>query len=305
MKFKLLILLITISILKPEYKQQSKSTKTEQVGSKKLILIDRIEAVVAEGDQVKVVTSLDVARRGYDGTTYLVQDLVNEDLLEILGDKFKINVDDKDVTRYLQKMNASETQMKAIAQANGYATLSELYEQFKKTFKAQSALSFKTQSELVFSEDVILQYCKNNPQIREANYILQMSFVPFVDSSKQDELKNEIQKYIKHEPNKISVDWDAPITILKNQVSKENSFIFDMKDGQIYIKDMPQGFSLFKMIKSSPEYEVTLEERRLEIVNILRNEKYEEVVKKVVQELRNNALILTPSFDIYPIPELN
>src|SRR3990167_8389936 len=290
MKFKLLILLITISILKPEYKQQSKSTKTEQVGSKKLILIDRIEAVVAEGDQVKVVTSLDVARRGYDGTTYLVQDLVNEDLLEILGDKFKINVDDKDVTRYLQKMNASETQMKAIAQANGYATLSELYEQFKKTFKAQSALSFKTQSELVFSEDVILQYCKNNPQIREANYILQMSFVPFVDSSKQDELKNEIQKYIKHEPN---------------QVSKENSFIFDMKDGQIYIKDMPQGFSLFKMIKSSPEYEVTLEERRLEIVNILRNEKYEEVVKKVVQELRNNALILTPSFDIYPIPELN
>ncbi|OGB83543.1 hypothetical protein A3F66_05950 [candidate division TM6 bacterium RIFCSPHIGHO2_12_FULL_32_22] len=305
MKFKLLILLITISILKPEDKQQSKSTKTEQVGSKKLILIDRIEAVVAEGDQVKVVTSLDVARRGYDGTTYLVQDLVNEDLLEILGDKFKINVDDKDVTRYLQKMNASETQMKAIAQANGYATLSELYEQFKKTFKAQSALSFKTQSELVFSEDVILQYCKNNPQIREANYILQMSFVPFVDSSKQDELKNEIQKYIKHEPNKISVDWDAPITILKNQVSKENSFIFDMKDGQIYIKDMPQGFSLFKMIKSSPEYEVTLEERRLEIVNILRNEKYEEVVKKVVQELRNNALILTPSFDIYPIPELN
>jgi hypothetical protein len=303
MNLKLLMLLGLFFVVKSELVQKDDILQESPVSTEpKFVLLDRIEAVVAEGDQVKVVTSLDVARRGYDGNTYTVEDLVNETLLDILGDKFKIHVDDKDVTRYLQKMNASEDQMRLIAKANGYATLSELYEQFKKTFKAQSALSFKTQSELVFSEDMILQYYKNNPQITEANYLVQMSSVSLDDRDNQ-ELKDEIQKFIKHEPNKVSISWDTPVKILKSQVSSENNFLFDLKDGDVFIKEATQGFALFKMVKNSPEYVVPLEERRLEIVNTLRNEKYEEVIKKVLSELRANSLVLNPTLAAYPIPE--
>lgn len=287
-----------------EQDQNNLEEVEQEPAEEKFILLDRIEAVVAESDQVKIITNLDVARRGFDGNQYSVDDLVNENLLDILADKLKINVDDKDVTRFLQKMNASEEQMKQVAQANGFANLSELYDQFKKNFRAQSALGFKTQSELVFSEDTIAQYHKDNPVITESKYVIQTSYINVDSPDKKDEIKQEIEKSIKHEPANIEITWDDPVSILEKEVSDENSFLFEMKEGEVRFKELSNGFSLFKMCKSFPARELTLEERKLEIVNTLRNQKYEEVVTRVFNQLRTNSLILRPSFEEFPVPKL-
>ena len=298
MKSILISLLLVFNLVSSEFVTEETNDFSAPTN---FILLDRIEAVVAESDHVGVITSLDVARRGYDGRKYSVQDLVDENLLDSLADKFKMNVDDKDITRYLQKINMSDVQVRQLAQNNGYSSLSELYEQFRKMFRANSALGFKTQSELVFSEDTIFRYYKDNPQYTEAKMIIQTSYISVDDYEKKEKIRSDLEKYIKGVPTDVIIVWNDPVTILRNEIADSSKFLFGMKEGEIFIKDMPQGFMLFKLCKDYPACEVPLEARKSEIIEILKNEKYAQVIEKVMEGLRKSSLILLPTFEMYPI----
>ncbi len=284
---------------------EKKEKELSQPTKPQLELLDRIEAIVAVGELTDIITTIDIDRRGFDGHQYTVEDLVSEDLLDQLGAKFKVVVEDKDVTRYLQKMKMPEAQIKAIAQAWGYPSVQDFYTVFKKMYRATTSLNYQVQSELVFTEEVIKEYYEAHPILREAFYIVETAFVPLAQEEDRELLYEELKAYAQGKKKIPSIIWDAPAQIAKSDVPQANEFIFSMHEDEIFVKPVSGGFNLFKMNKISAECAAPLQERREEILTTLRNEKYEEAVNKVLNRLRTDAFILYPSEKQYPIDIAN
>jgi len=270
----------------------------------KLEVLDCIGAVVATEEQVEIITMQDVDKRGFDGGHYILKDLVNETLLDQLGEKFKINVEDKDVTRYLQKTNMSDEQIKSIAHMWGYPTVEDFYKVFKKMYRASSTLNYKVQSELVFTEDVIQERYQQTLMHQEALYTLETAFIPVAKNQDKEAIYKELCTYAEAKTAIASIVWDAPIDIVASEVPAANDFIFSMKVGDIYVKPVADGFDLFKLKALREERYIPIDERRSDIVNELRSEKYTSAVEKVLEQLHKDACIIYPTFKEYPMPTI-
>jgi len=280
--------------------EDAQINQDEDDESAKLILLDKIDAVVASGDNFKIVTTSDISKRDFDGVSHTIDDIINEDLMDILAIRLKLNVSDDDVNKFLGRMGMTQEQIKEIARKNGYYDLAEFYEQFKKMYRASQAQSFKISSELVFSEDVIKEYCVENPKVEEAIYLIECASVAYDRSKDRLDQEKELRDSIKN--NKIIIEWGFPVELKSSEISKDNSFVFGMKEGEVFVKATKNCFDLFKLKKLKPEKIYSPEERRQEIIDVLKAEKYNEVVAGIYAKLREEALILKPDFEEYPVP---
>lgn len=264
-----------------------------------LILLDKIEAVVAEGDNFQVIAMSDIAKRDFDGAKHSLDDIINENLMDLVAQKLKISVDEDDINKYLQRIKLSKEQIKAIARANGYYDLAEFYEQFKKMYRANQALGFKIQSELIFPEEVLQQYCEEHPVVEEAIYTVEIATVPF-NGNKQEQ-RSQLEKFVAGDIH-MNLLWGTPIELKEGEVSQQNDFLFTLPEGKIYLKESSDGFDLFKMKALKPHRVVPLSERRQEILSAFKAEHYDEALERVYTALRQHALILQPSYSQYPLP---
>lgn len=297
---KLLLCAIFFSLYSKDLdtkKEQPQSSKDSNlVKPNELILLDKVEAVVVS-DKPSVITTADIAKRGFDGNKYELKDIVNEILLDSLADQYKMSVNDEDITRYLEKMKMSEDQISAMAKANGYNSLREFYDQFKRMYKAGQALNFKVASELVFTEDVIYQYYLENPKTQEAVYTVSISTIVDRQATDLNDLRNRINSKV------VDVSWSEPYQFPASQIAESNKFIFDLKEGELFIKDNGSGvYDLFKLVTFVPEIVCPLSERREEIVNELKGRHYRDVVENILKNLRDAAMVIEPSFEKYPAP---
>lgn len=274
--------------------------ESEDAGAK-LVLLDQIEAVVAEGNDVQVIAMSDVAKRNFDGNQHTVDDLINELLFDFIAQKLRITVDDDDVNKYLQRMKLSRDQIIAIARSNGYYDLTEFYDQFKKMYRSNQAMSFKVNSELSLGEDEIQDFYDANPQVEEAVYTIEMTTVPFDKNRKIEEQQKELEQFVDGSLHRNFI-WEAPVVLKASEISSANDFIFSMKEGSYYLKKSSDGFDIIKLKKLQPERIIPLDERRGEIMTTLKAERYGTTVESVVKKVRDQALILTPTYAAYPVP---
>lgn len=273
-----------------------------QVNVGELVMLDKIEAVVADGDRSEAIATSDVARRAFDGQHHDLNDVINENLLDILADKFKITVDDEDIDKYLLKMKMPHEQVRAIAESSGYSNMAEFYGQFKKMYRSQNALNYKVQSELVFAEDVIAEYYNENPVVNEAMYVVELATVPFDENKEKAQQLKELNEFARGKRQNKKIIWQDPIELKQSEVAEQNSFLFAMKDNEIVVKETESGFDLFRMKQSTPKKILTLQERKQEIITTLRNQKYDQIVEKVLKDLRTKYVVLEPTYIEYPAP---
>lgn len=265
----------------------------------KLELLDKIEAEVItsnpESTDVQIITTSDIKRRGFDGGKYTLNDLVNEALADNLGKTFKINLTDDDVNKYLKRANLTDKkQLKKLTETWGYESLEDFYENFKKIYRANSALNYEMSSQLVVLEKEIQDYYKDNPMHREAIYTIETTFVLLDATKTKEELKKELEEFANGTRKLDYIIWDLPITVKKSEISNASRFLEDMAVNSIYIKELSDGFDLFKLIDKKPDHLFTLEERRKEIIEKLQTQKHENAYQKVQSNLLSKAIVYKP-----------
>ncbi|MDR3646521.1 MAG: hypothetical protein P4L22_03195 [Candidatus Babeliales bacterium] len=265
----------------------------------KLELLDKIEAEVTTSTQdstdVQIITMSDIKKRGFDGGKYTLDDLINEALADNLGKTFKINLTDDDVNKYLKRANLTDKkQLKKLTETWGYESLEDFYESFKKIYRANTALNYEMSSQLVVLEKEIQDYYEQHPVYKEAVYTIETTFVLLDSTKTKEELKKELEEFAAGTKNLDYIIWDLPITIKKAEVTDSSKFLEDMAIGSIYIKELNDGFDLFKLIDKQPDITVPLEERKKVIVEKLQTQKHEQAAQKVNDNLHSKAIVYKP-----------
>ncbi len=274
-----------------EKKIEPKAEESEfEIG--KLELLDKIEAEIItstpESTEIQIITTSDISKRAFDGGKYTLDDLIDEALSDNLGKTFKISLTDEDVNKYLKRANLTDKkQLKILTEKWGYESLEEFYENFKKIYRANSALNYEMSSQLVVLENEICDYYAQNPIHLEAVYTIETTFVLLDSTKTKEELKKELEDFANGTKKLDYIIWDFPITVKKSEISNVSRFLEDMTVGSIYIKELNDGFDLFKLLNKEPDRLVPLEERKKEIIDKLQTQKHQNAYQKIKDDLHS------------------
>lgn len=274
-----------------------------------LTLLDQVEAEVVtfgpEGSETTIITTMDRIRRGFDGNKYSEDDLIDQTLADQFSRVLKVNISNEDINRNFKKMGITQKEVKSIADGWYFSSVDQFYEELKMIQRANAALKFEIESQLVASEEDIKREYDKKEIYEEAFYIIETAFVPYSEDKSIDDLKKELNDYAKGIPtaaNKFNIDWDQPVRINENEIPAANKFLLDLPVGDIFVKDVPGGFDLFRMKRRQLCRLVPLEDRRREIVGKLQQERYPEAYQKAMKRLRSEALISRPS-QVFSVPK--
>lgn len=280
------------------------TTTTLVAANPQVVVFDQISAVVYQNDlpdfvskddlvdDIVVITQQDVARRGFDGRHYTADQLVQECLFDQKSKQFKMSLSDEDLDRNLEKMGLTPDQLVFMADRHNFADVDELKAALKRMYSASMSQGFETEAGLVIGETEVQDYYDKHPVWLEAEYEVQTAFVPAAERD-QVLVKSKLEKLIKTGKG-YNVAWEEPVLIKQGEISANNKFLANLGIGKIHLKPNDNGFDLFKMVNVLPKRLQPLGERKAEIVNILRNERYPTVMEQVQKNILSRSSVTYP-----------
>lgn len=257
-----------------------------------LVALDQIEAIV----NGVPITSKQIARLGFYGESFTLEKLIDSHLASQLGERFKMNVSDEDVDRYIQGLGMTPADVERFAVQWDYPSIDDFKQDLKLIYRGMGALKYELDSRLVITEAEIEEYYATHPVMMEKTYQIRTAYVASnrqALAAQQQALRQQIEKHRK-QPERGPWEWEPAIEILDSEISAANGFLRDLAVGDIYLKPAAQGFDLFWVTKIVPAGAVPLAERRNEIVRALQQQKHATVSELVRQDLRQQADIVYP-----------
>jgi len=289
---------------------QEKIEQNEIEQGPELELLDQIESTVtytnAEKLETSIITKQDILKRGFDGGQYTVKDLEDEELADQLSKFMKASISNDDVNKNLKKNGLTDKQIEELSKSWGFSCKDDLFEYFKKIYRATGALNFEVESQLVSTQGEIEQYYSEhtNEFEQDAIYNVEISFIQNTQQTLAGiPLKDELEQYVQ---GKIKapeyVYWENPVDIKSSEISSFNDFLVDLEIGSIYLKEFPDGYTLYKMKNKIPKKILSCKEVSQPIAAKIRRTKYESAASKAKEKLRKSAIIVRPSEE-YKVPE--
>ena len=260
-------------------------------------LIDRGEAALFTEEGPVIITKSDVERFDLEGNAQTVDDVIFEQRMFQETKKYKIEVDDAEVDRYLEAIQRehgiSLDQLRAMFNASG-RTYEEGREQMKILYANNKLMDFKVRSRLIVPEAAVREYYDANPVMQEAKYLLKRTVIPFDTSVEKDVQSARIKKQIEIGGNIIGAVWGDAFWYDEagiDPVRKE--FISVLSKGQVsQPREIAEGFELYTLVDLKPQQLVSLEERYMEIAEILRKPRAEELFEQFKKGLLDASTIV-------------
>lgn len=272
-------------------------------------MVDTIKVVIFGLEDTIVITQSDLVRPRLDGNKSSLEDLILEQLIYLDAEKHRLLPDNDTIDKHLKSVQQSNNltldDLKMIFRTAGYS-----FEEGKRQFGIMTAVNsmvdFKIRSRLIVPERAVKAYYDEHPQIEEAAYYLQRAFVPFIPGKRPEILKKELELFIETGKTMLPVEWSSPFWITKSEVAEDKQFITTMNSNETVINQViipmnsneaminqeETGFELLKLVDKRDERVVPIEDRYLEIVDILRRPKYKELFEKYKAELFESASII-------------
>lgn len=259
-------------------------------------VIDEIKVVVFGHEETVLITKSDVDRLSLDGDFRNLDDVLMEKLMFQEAKKFKIEVDDNAINRYLANVqrenNLSLNDMKAMFSAAGY-TYEEGRAQLGVMFAVNSLMDFKIRSRLIVLERDVQAYYDDHPIVQEASYFLKRLVIPFDFKVDRDKQYARIVQQLKAGKLIRGAKWSQEFWINKSDLAADKKFITAMKPGSISRpRAIKEGFELFGLVDAKPERLVPLEDRYQEIAEVLRKPRYEQLFADFQKELLASSSVL-------------
>ncbi len=244
-------------------------------------VIDEIKAIVEGPLHTDVILDSDVKRRSFDGAEHDINDLVLEYAKDQRAEQIGVTIEKEDVDRYLHSMahgeDVSQETLAMQAKSFGFDTLDEFYEDLKRLYRANSAMEVEVRALLTVSEQEAQAYCDKNPAYKDGIFYLQTALVPLDEHVSKKKQKQELENPTNHA---YKLDWSEPFDILYKELAQDKEFIRTMEIGQIKAVELADGFQIYRLRNNIKPHVLTFQERRKDIINKLRDEKFKEVFKK-------------------------
>jgi parvulin-like peptidyl-prolyl isomerase len=281
-----------LQVLQPSSKR---ITQKSTLATQQLTDQDSIRAVIFTLDGNEIITQSEVLRPSLQGEQRSLDDILFETLVCLDAKKHKIEPDEDAVDRYLAKIMEENkinlTQMEEIFRQGG-RTLKEGREELRKMQSFGAMINFKIQSNLLVPRKDVIAYYEANPQIKPARYNLRYVQIPFYSMMTKAEQQKDLIKKIRAE----GIDFlglSEPFWVTHGEIAEEKEFIYKLKPGKISAPQITEdGFEFYYLVTKEEEAVISLEERYRDIVNILMQPKYTEMLAEYRKKLFDNASII-------------
>jgi len=257
-------------------------------------VVDGVAAVVFGQEGTQIITKAEVKRPSLTGALRPLDDVVFERRVFLDALKHKIAIDDEVIDRYLavvQRQNNLTAEAMRQVFANAGYTYEEGRQQFKILQVVSQMVDYKIRSNLIVPRKDVEAYHHAHPEVEEASYDLQYIEEPFeADLEKQ---KRRLAKIAKEGAFERSFVWPEPFAVKDSQIAESKKFIKKMKVGDYYgpLK-LEESFGIYHLVGKKDARELTLEERYQDIVETLRQPRYEELLEEYRDNLAKSTSVL-------------
>lgn len=161
--------------------------------------------------------------------------------------------------------------------------LKSLHDQYVSEFFTH----YKFKSQLVPTDDEIMNYFNNNPVFVDGWYEVRVAKITFEDSEK-NKVKELVDDIVAgKESDDGEVVWSAPLRIATEDLALDKQFVHEMKKDEIHAEEADNFFELIKLVDSEPTRIKSLDERKVSIIEALNRQKLEEMLKTYNQSIRS------------------
>lgn len=230
---------------------------------------------------------------GLEGRERSLHDLELETLTYLDAKKFKgIVISEDDIDRFLAQLqkqnNWTQKDIEDFFREHGYS-LEEGRDLIRRKQMINQMIDYKVRSDksmAVSMDEARVEYEKH-PKVEEATYTLAIGFVPS-SAYTLAQLNKVVEK---NQPIE-QVEWDEPFTRKESELPKNRTFIAKRTVGHIVlVEPVTDGFELTKLVAKTPKRQIPFDECSSEIINTIRQERFESVLKKYEHELENDPMV--------------
>lgn len=270
--------------------------KIVKPAAKKRIRVDGVKAVFRGSKGADLVLESELRRPKLDGSANTLDTALTNLAFAQKADEYHITPTPEETEKQYEMIANNNKKTKKeldemVIQA-GF-TPAEARKEFAQINAVNSLLSYKIAGNMVVPESEVIAYAQENPEYESGGYQIQMTMVPFSASQTREQQLAQLQALANAgDPNSV-LSWMDPFWVNEEDLAADKKFIAQLEVGQISLpKETFNGFQLFKLVSKRAKRLKSLDERYGQIVGILRQPKYNELMTKFQKDLMDNASII-------------
>jgi hypothetical protein len=257
-------------------------------------LEDTIDVVLVTQEGTDIITRSDVERPGLQGTARTVDDLVFESLVYLDAKKHKVEPDDDAVDRYLAKImqenGMSLHELEEVFRQGG-RTLKEGRDELRKMQAVNGMMDFKIRSNMIVPRKEVEAYYNDNPEYDPAQYQLEYAFVAYDTKTDKELQKQNINDSLMQQRADY-LRFGNPFWVNAQDLAHDRQAITGIAKGEHVIFESDEGFEVYRMCDLKERRLRTLQERYRDIVALLMQPKYQQMMMDYRSQLLDGASLL-------------
>lgn len=255
------------------------------------VLVDKIDCVVCGPERNTPMVDTDVTHKGdLNGQKIPMQQKIQNEIIcqQIVAEKIPMDPSaaDKYIDSVKKQNNLTDSDLADMFEGvgmiftEGLASLNEQYSH-------EMFMHHKFKSQVIATDDDIKEYYDEHPMYNEGWCNIQLAYVD-CDESTKETAKKQLDMLVDGTlaPEDVTVEWSSPMQVSLKDIADDKRFIFEMKPGQIVIRENGNTFELYKLIDKQESTLRPLEECRSAIVDKLNRKQLEGMLSEYNQEVR-------------------
>ncbi len=265
-----------------------------------LFLIDKIECVVCGPAWNKPFVDTDFTwKRTLDNQFVSLQKQIQADIVmqQIASEKMPIDPDGapKYIEGLKKQLKINDAEFETLFSEVG-RTMAEGLEMLNIFYNTEFFTHYKFKSQLVPTEDEILDYFNDNPEFVDGSYEISIARIDYEGDEGREDIKNKIEKaLVDNNDGDGLISWGKVIKVAEEDLQDDQKFIKTMQPDGVYIQESDGLFELVKLVAYDPIRIKTLEERKNSIIDALNRKRLESMLAKYNQSVSEFVDII--SFD--------
>ncbi len=264
-----------------------------------LYFLDEINFVVCGPEKNEPFTNTDLTwkskplQQDKEFVTPSVQ-IQNEIVVQQVASE-KMPIEPDAIAKYIEgikkQLHVNDAELAEIFGDSG-RTMEEGIKWFANQYVVEFFTHYKFKTQLIPTQDDILEYYNQNPEFIDGFYEVQTARVPYTSSNRED-VKNEIEQFLLNQDQKsIRIFWEFPIKIDADALNIDQEFIKDMKSEEVRIVELQGLFELTKLVAYQPTMIKTLKDRESTIIEILNRKKLASMLKAYNDRVREEVDVI-------------
>lgn len=259
------------------------------------VIVDEIRCTLYTQEGARIKLSSDV-KPHLDGRPRDVRDIVCDELMLCEAERYHIDVTPEDAERYMDELrknnNMTRFAMERVIEEMDY-TYPEALDQLRRRQMSEQLLDHRIRSDKRFmiSPEEVAAFDKEHPVFEEGLYTLAEVLVHDAQALNKNFTAEELA----------ALPWEESFVVKESELAEEMAFVIGANVGEIVLRDpVAEGVELTRLVAKKPRRRILVDEivdprtrRTLQdkIVEVIRMQRYEDVVREYQDELLRNATL--------------